>query len=187
MGGKPKASDAAPSQAEIAQTQVAADKKQFLLNNYAPLNLAELDDALTDSVKTTARSRTNADVMQATTSTPTYRETANLSDNAGKNAATLTTALGQATAGAKDFQNKRVAASVGVAQGQSADNDKAMQTLANIGNAEVIAKAKRRREENAALVSAGVKMATAVPDKIFGDKGKWGEFRAALEEYKTPV
>lgn len=187
MGGKPKASDKAPSQAEIAQTQVAADKKQFFLNNYAPLNLAELDDALTDSVKTTARSRTNADVMQATTSTPTYRETANLSDNAGKNAATLTTALGQATAGAKDFQNKRVAASIGVAQGQSADNDKAMQTLANIGNAEVIAKAKRRREENAALVSAGVKMATAGADKKFGDEGKWGEFRAALEDYKTPV
>lgn len=186
MGGKPKASDKKASAAEQAQTTVAANKKMFFLENYDPLNLAELDDALTDSVKVTARGKANADVMQATTQDTNFREVSNTSDNASANASALIGQLGMANEAADKFQKKRAAAAIGVAQGQSADNDGAMQTLANIGNSEVIAKAKNRRAENKALVNAGLKIAGAGADgavKKWGSEKFQGQYAAAKDAY----
>lgn len=183
MGGKPKAKDKRASEAEQIQTQTAANKKMFYLENYDPLNLAELDDALTDSVKVTAQGKANADVMQATTQDTNFREVSNTSDNASANASALIGQLGLANEAADKFKKKRAAAAIGVAQGQSADNDGAMQTLANIGNSEVIAKAKNRRAENKALVNAGLKIAGAGAD---GAVEKFGsdKFKARYAEAK---
>jgi hypothetical protein len=187
MGSKPKPSDYKASEAEKTEARIGAQKAEFFNKTYQPLNVAELKDSLTDDIKNIARGRGNADVMQALTAKPTYAAT----QNAGQVAADLSGAyqgqLGKAGAGALQIQNTRAAAALGVAQGQSADSGSALSTLTNIGVSRGLNKAKNNELLREAKFDAGMKIAGAGADKIFGsddpkNPSGWDKFREAYEQ-----
>jgi hypothetical protein len=187
MGSKPKPSDYKASEAEKTEARIGAQKAEFFNKTYQPLNVAELKDSLTDDIKNIARGRGNADVMQALTAKPTYAAT----QNAGQVAADLSGAyqgqLGKAGAGALQIQNTRGTAAVGVAQGQSADSGSALSTLTNIGTSRALNKAKNNELLREAKFDAGMKIAGAGADKMFGsgdpdNPNGWDKFREAHEK-----
>ena len=170
MGSKPKKQDYKASAAEQAESRIAAEKAEFFNENYAPLNVAELKDSLTDDIKNLARGRGNADVMQGLTSTPNYAATQNAGGTASDLSGAYQSTLGQATAGALDVQNKRAAAAVGSAQGQTAASADSMSLLTNIGTNRTLDKAKNKLLTKQAKLDAGLKIAGAAGQKMFGAK-----------------
>ena len=185
MGSKPKKQDYKASAAEQAESRIAAQKAEFFNENYAPLNVAELKDSLTDDIKNLARGRGNADVMQGLTSTPNYAATQDAGGVASDLSGAYQATLGQATAGALDIQNKRGAAAIGSAQGQSAASANAMSLLTNIGTNRTLEKAKNNELLRGARLDAGMKIAGAGMDKKFGGKGgAWDKFSEAYDKYK---
>jgi hypothetical protein len=156
MSSSPDPQEYEATEAEKTEARVGAEKAQHFNANYAPLNVDELNDSMSDDVKNLARGRGNADVMQGLTSGLTYART----QNAGDYASTLSNAyqgtLGQATTAALDIQNKRGAAGVGVAQGQTAQSAKAGSVLTDLGTNRTLDRAKNKLlVDNAKLQAAG--------------------------------
>ena len=168
MGSKPKKQDYKASAAEQTESRIAAEKSEFFNENYAPLNVQELKDSLSDDIKNLARGRGNADVMQGLTSTPNYAATQNAGGTASDLSGAYQSTLGQATAGALDIQNKRGAAAVGSAQGQTAASADSMSLLTNIGTNRTLDKARNKLLTKQAKLDAGLKIAGAVGKKTFG-------------------
>lgn len=188
MGSKPKKQDYKASAAEQAESKIAAQKAEFFNKHYAQLNANELRDSLTGDIKNLARGRGNADVMQGLTSKPSYAATQDAGGVARDLSGAYQSTLGQAGAGALDVQNKRGAAAVGSAQGQSADSAGAMSLLTNIGTNRVLDKAKNNELLRQSRLDAGLKIAGAAGQKTFGsgdaDKpNKADNFFAALDRY----
>ena len=52
MSSKPKAQDYKASEAEKTEAKVAAQKAMFFNKNYAPLNVMELRDSLSNDIRT---------------------------------------------------------------------------------------------------------------------------------------
>jgi|11_taG_2_1085331.scaffolds.fasta_scaffold15763_3 hypothetical protein len=187
MGSKPKQSDYKASPAEIEAAKVGAEKAEFFERNYQPLNVAELKDSLSDDVTNLARSRANADVMQALTSAPTYQQTQNAGQFSRDFSQAYQGQLGKATAGAETLQNQRAAAAVGVAQGQSASSGAARSALASIGTSRQLDRAKNNALMKAAKIDAGMRVAGAAGDKMFGaadgeDPTDWDRMRQAYNK-----
>lgn len=187
MGSKPKKTRA--SAAEKMEAKVAAQKAEFFAQNYAPLNVAELKDSLSDDISNLARGRGNADVMQGLTSTPTYAATQNAGDVVADLTGAYQSTLGGATSGALDIQNKRGSAAVGSAQGQSAATAQASSLLTNIGTNRALDKAKNKQLLRQAKIDAVMKVAGAAGDKKFGAKPgekptAWDKMREGIEKYK---
>lgn len=187
MGSKPKKSDFKASPAEQQQARVAAEKADFFDRVYQPLNVAELKDSLTEDITNLARGRANADVMQALTAQPTYRQTQNAGGFASDFSKAYQGQLGKATAGAEQLQNERAAAAVGVAQGQSAASGTARSALANIGTSRQLDRARNNALVQAAKVDAGMRIAGAAADKKFGAAdgeapNDWDRMRSALKK-----
>ena len=170
MGSKPKKQDYKASAAEQAESRIAAEKAEFFNENYAPLNAAELKDSLSDDIKNLARGHGNADVMQGLTSTPSYAATQDAGGTASDLSGAYQSTLGQATAGALDIQNKRGTAAVGSAQGQTAASADSMSLLTNIGTNRTLDKAKNKLLTKQAKLDAGLKIAGAAGQKMFGAK-----------------
>ena len=188
MGSRPKMQDYKPSEAEKTEARIAAQKREFFNEHYAPLNVAELKDSMTDDIKNLARARGNADVMQGLTSNLTYAQTQNAGDVVADLSGAYQGVLGSAGSGALDIQNKRGTAAIGSAQGQSATTAGALSTLTNIGNNRVLDAAKNKAMVRAARDSAIMKVAGAGADKMFGakegqDPTAWDKFRDAYKEY----
>ena len=172
MASKPKKQDYKPSAAEQAEARISAERAEFFNQNYAHLIAMELRASLTDDIKNLARGRGNADVMQGLTSNPNYQMTQQAGDYAKDLSGAFQSTLGQATAGAKDIQNKRAAAAVGSAQGQSAASANSMSLLTNIGTNRVLDKAKNKLLTKQAKLDAGMKIGGMVGKKMFGSGDK---------------
>lgn len=190
MGSKPKKQDYKASAAEQAESRIAAEKAEFFNENYAPLNVQELKDSLSDDIKNLARGRGNADVMQGLTSTPSYAATQDAGGTASDLSGAYQSTLGQATAGALDIQNKRGTAAVGSAQGQSAASADAMSLLTNIGTNRTLEKAKNNELIRGAKLDAAVKVGMAGMDGYAESKGGkfgagWSKFKNAYKEYDS--
>lgn len=179
MGSKPKKSDYKPSKAEQMSAEVAAKRAQRFRSVYAPLNLQQLKDDLSDDIKNISRGRGNADVMQGLTSAPSYAGTQSLGESVSDLTQAYQGQLGAATAAAENLQNKRVAGGIGISQGQQADASQARTALANIGNSEVLASAKRNALTRAAKLNAAAKIAGVAGDAKWGDDpdSKWSKVR----------
>lgn len=183
MGSKPKKEEYKPSEAEKTEARVAAQKAEHFNKNYAPLNEMELRDSMSADISNLARGRGNADVMQGLTSNLNYGQTQQAGDYVSDLSGAYQGTLGKATAGAMDVQNKRGAAAIGAAQGQSATSADATSLLTNIGTNELLNDAKNKQMLRNARTSAAMKVAGAGMDKKFGGKGgKWDDFK---EYYKT--
>ena len=183
MGSKPKKSEYKASEAEKTEARVAAQKAEFFNENYAPLNVEELKDSLSDDIKTLARGRGNADVMQSLTSTPSYAATQDAGGVARDLSGAYQATLGDTTAKALDIQNKRGTAAVGSSQGQSAASASAQSLLTGIGTNRTLDKAKNNELLRGAKFDAAVKIASAGADKMLPKNGKWAQFKNAYKEY----
>ncbi|MGB1973370.1 MAG: hypothetical protein ACPHQD_04905 [Vibrio toranzoniae] len=159
------------SEAEKVNAQIGLQKKRFFMAELDPLNRMELADASTDQVKDTARGAAAADTMQALTSGLGYESTQQL-DGAADMAKAYTGQLGQATQKASEFQNKRQAAAIGVAEGQEADNGSAMSLLANLGSSEALQKARNNQLKRSTNMAVAGKLLAAGGDKAFGGTTK---------------
>lgn len=182
MSSSPDQQDYEASEAEKTEAKVGAEKAQHFNANYAPLNVAELKDSMSDDIRTMARARGNADVMQGLTSGMTYNRTQNAGDYASSLSNAYQGTMGQATASALDIQNKRGTAGVGVAQGQSAQSAKAGSLLTDLGTNRTLDAAKNKLlVENARLQAAGKLVSGALEgaskDKDGNTKdNKWAKF-----------
>ena len=184
MGSKPKKQDYKASAAEQTEARTGAQKAEFFFENYAPLNVAELKNSLSDDIKNLALGRGNADVMQGLTSKPTYAATQDAGGVASDLSGAYQATLGGATAGALDIQNKRGAAAVGASQKQSATSASAGSLLTDIGTNRALDKAKNNELLRGAKLDAAMKVASAGFDMKFGTKrGKWKDFKDAYKEY----
>lgn len=189
MGSKPKQEDYKPSEAEKAEARVAAEKASHFNKNYAGLNVSELQDSFSDDISNLARGRGNADVMQGLTSNLNYGQTQNAGDYAANLSGAYQGTLGKASAGALDVQNKRGAAGVGVAQGQSATSANTSSLLTNIGTNRVLEKAKNKQMlKNARSAALGKIAMSGVDQGIsqFGSAGAqetFSKFKDGLKEY----
>lgn len=193
MGSKPKKSDYKASAAEKTEARISADKAEFFNANYAPLNVQELKDSLTDDIKNLARGRSNADVMQSLTSTPSYAATQDAGGVARDLSGAYQATLGDSTAKALDIQNKRGTAAVGSAQGQSAASASAQSLLTDIGTNRALEKAKNNELVRGAKLDAGMKIAVAGADKYAemnpdsklskGYNSLKGAYKKAYEDY----
>lgn len=183
MGSKPKKEEYKASEAEKTEARVAGQKARHFRDNYAPLNAMELRDSMSSDVLNLARGRGNADTMQALTSGLNYGQTQNAGDYVADLSGAYQSTLGNASAGAMDVQNKRGAAAVGAAQGQSATTANASSLLTNIGNNRVLEKAKNKQMLRNARTNAAMKIGGAALDKGMGDNETWAKFKDAYKEY----
>lgn len=181
MGCGPKKQDYKASPAEQKSAEIAAKRAQRFRSVYAPLNLQQLKDDLSDDIKNISRGRGNADVMQGLTSAPSFAGTQSLGESVSDLTQAYQGQLGTATAAAENLQNKRVAGGIGISQGQQADASQARIALANIGNSEVLAGAKRNALTRAAKINAAAKIAGAAGEAKWGDDpdSKWSKARDA--------
>lgn len=171
MSSSPDPQEYEASEAEKMEAKIGAQKAQHFNANYAPLNVDELKDSMSDDIKNLARGRGNADVMQGLTSGLTYARTQNAGDYASNLSNAYQGTLGQATTAALDIQNKRGAAGVGVAQGQTAQSAKAGSVLTDLGTNRTLDRAKNKLlVDNAKLQAAG-KLVSGALDGKYGEGG----------------
>lgn len=188
MGSKPKKPP--PSKAEMASAQVAAKKAQHFDTHYNPLNLAELRDAQSDDITNIARGRSSADLMQQMTAQPSYAMTQRGGEVASDMLQASLGQLGKATSSAEAMRNKRLAGGIGVAQGQSADNSKAMSLLGNLGTSKAVQKLRDKQLVDSAKWGAAAKMAGVAGDLKFGsgdpkNPSAWDKMREGLKEVNS--
>lgn len=188
MGSKPKKPP--PSQAEMASAEVAAKKAEHFDKNYNPLNLAELRDAQSDDITNIARGRSSADLMQQMTAQPSYAMTQRGGEVASDMIQARLGQLGKATSSAEAMRNKRLAGGIGVAQGQSADNSKAMSLLGNLGTSKALQDFRNKQLVDSAKWGAAAKISGVAGDKVLGSGDPnqpnwWDKMREGLKEVNS--